>query len=89
MSAHRKTSDVSTRPFEVRIGGIRQGRFETLKDATASAHIAQIARPESLVTISDVTSGQQIIVMAPHSKQCGVFMHGIAESIAVIDVDPR
>ena len=48
-------------PFEVRIGAMRQGRFEDVRDAIASARISKYDHPMSRVCVADLTTGQILV----------------------------
>ena len=52
---------VQAPPFEVRIGTTRQGRFEDVRDAIASARISKNDHPMSRVCVADLTTGQILV----------------------------
>ncbi len=57
----RLPDDVETARFEIRVDAKRQGRFEDVRDAVASAHISKRDHPLSRVSVADLTTGQIII----------------------------
>ncbi len=59
----RRTSSTSSvsLPYEVRIDGIRAGKFDDLHDALASARIAKHGKPMARVAIADIRTGQMVI----------------------------
>jgi hypothetical protein len=52
---------IQATPFEVRIGAMRQGRFEDVRDAIASARISKKDRPLSRICVADLTTGQIVL----------------------------
>jgi hypothetical protein len=52
---------VQASPFEVRIGAMRQGRFEDVRDAIASARISKNDHPMSRICVADLTTGQILV----------------------------
>lgn len=48
-------------PYELRINGVRTGRFDDLRDATASALIAKQSQPAVNVIITDAATQRLII----------------------------
>jgi hypothetical protein len=52
---------VQAQPFEVRIEAMRQGRFEDVRDAIASARISKNDHPLSRICVADLTTGQIVV----------------------------
>jgi hypothetical protein len=56
---------VQAPPFEVRVGATRQGRFEDVRDAIASARISKNDHPMSRICVADLTTGQILVEIEP------------------------
>jgi hypothetical protein len=52
---------VQAPPFSIRIGATRQGRFEDVRDAIASARISKKDHPLSRICVADLTTGQIVV----------------------------
>jgi hypothetical protein len=52
---------VQSPPFEVRIGTTRQGRFEDVRDAIASARISKNDHPLSRICAAVLTTAQIVV----------------------------
>jgi hypothetical protein len=51
-------------PYEIRISGVRTGRFDDLRDAVASARIAKRWQPFADVIVADAATKKMIVEIA-------------------------